>query len=66
MPRLACTQHKSRVLVLETKTVHRSSGETCTSPLHIGEKELTSDVVRRWSHLSTNQNSINTISEEEK
>jgi len=46
MARLACIQHKSRVLVLETKTIHRSTGETCNSPLHIGNKKITADELR--------------------
>lgn len=47
MSRLSCLDHKSRVLVLETKTIHRSNGETCDSTLKIANKTITSDEVRK-------------------
>jgi hypothetical protein len=47
VPRLSCIDHKARVLVLETKTIHRSNGETCTSVLKTGDKKMTSAEVRK-------------------
>jgi hypothetical protein len=50
--RLACIEHKARVLVLESKTIHRSGGETCKSLLKIGDKKLTANEVRRFGSES--------------
>lgn len=48
MGRLACVDHKSRVLVLENgKTIHRSDRTPCTSILEIGGVKWSAEQITR-------------------
>jgi hypothetical protein len=65
MARLTCIAHKARVLVLETKTIHRANGETCTSLLKHGEKKFTAAEVRKTvAGLSVQEQTIHPLPKE--
>lgn len=64
MARLTCIQHKARVLVLETKAIHRSDREICTSLLKHGNKKFTAAEVRKSSGLSTQEQTIHPLPKE--
>ncbi len=54
MAHLTCTDHKRRVMVLDTTQVlHRSDGSTCDSDmLTINKKLHTPTDVTEWPHLA--------------
>ena len=48
--RLVCVDHKSRVLVLEKRVLHRADGSTCDSILRHGDKKFTAEQIRQFVH----------------